>query len=168
MESKRRSFAIKDTHVLENMLRHSPSHPQHQRYGITPPSPTSSLDQEDDASSHEDYNDDRDQEEKSDNGIPPASSPHTSTHQTSPPPWTPFLSTTSLPCKYNTPSCSSKSIPLDSTLAPAGFIIMAVLLGCASQMGITDDWTLPLTLTLMVSGFLWNGGAKGVQLKVKI
>lgn len=164
METKRRSLAIKDTDVLEKMLRNSPSH---QRYGITPPSPTASLDQDD--ASHGDYDDDDDDvDEKSDSDASSPASPIATTQQQS---WTPFLSTTSLPCKYNTPSSSntnSNSIPLDATMAPASFIIMAVLLGCASQMGITDDWTLPLTLTLMVSGFLWSGGAKGVQLKVKI
>ncbi|ORZ17919.1 hypothetical protein BCR42DRAFT_325418 [Absidia repens] len=151
MESKRRTLAIKDTELLEKILRS-------QRYGITPPSPTSSLDQED--ASHEEDEDDND-DEKTHSDTP---SPITTCQ---PPSWTPFLSTTSLPCKYNA-SSSCSSIQLDKSLAPPGFILMTVFLGCASQMGITDDWTLPLTLTLMVSGFLWTGGAKGVQLKVKI
>ncbi|CAO3598192.1 unnamed protein product [Absidia cylindrospora] len=143
MESKRRTLAIKDTELLEKILRS-------QRYGITPPSPTSSLD-----ASHDD-----DEETHSDSPSPIT---------TCQPSWTPFLSTTSLPCKYNaSSSSSSSSIQLDKSLAPPGFILMTFFLGCASQMGITDDWTLPLTLTLMVSGFLWTGGAKGVQLKVKI
>ncbi|KAI7865955.1 hypothetical protein BDF14DRAFT_1743965 [Spinellus fusiger] len=48
------------------------------------------------------------------------------------------------------------------------FALMAILLGIAVQSGITDDWTMPITLVTMVSGFLWSGAAKGVQLKVNL
>ncbi|OAD66491.1 hypothetical protein PHYBLDRAFT_160582 [Phycomyces blakesleeanus NRRL 1555(-)] len=48
------------------------------------------------------------------------------------------------------------------------FVVMAILLGLAAQLGVTDDWTVPITLVTMVSGFLWSGAAKGVQLKVNL
>ncbi|KAG2221142.1 hypothetical protein INT45_004451 [Circinella minor] len=77
-----------------------------------------------------------------------------------------FLSCGVLPCAY--PTEVSHPIPkLEDNDPFAPFTLMTIFLGLAAQMGITDDWTVPITLAALVSGFLWSGAAKGVQLKLK-
>ena len=77
-----------------------------------------------------------------------------------------FLSCGVLPCAY--PTEVSRPIPkLEDNDPFAPFTVMTIFLGLAAQMGITDDWTVPITLAALVSGFLWSGAAKGVQLKLK-
>ncbi|KAI9266640.1 hypothetical protein BDA99DRAFT_536060 [Phascolomyces articulosus] len=77
-----------------------------------------------------------------------------------------FLSCGVLPCAY--PTEPSQPIPkLEDNDPFAPFTLMTIFLGLAAQMGITDDWTVPITLAALVSGFLWSGAAKGVQLKLK-
>lgn len=48
------------------------------------------------------------------------------------------------------------------------FAVLTGALGFASQLGVTDDWSLPITLALLVSVFLRSEGAKDMQFKVKL
>lgn len=177
MESKRRSLAIKDTDLLEKMLRGDLD--LENRNDIIPPSPTASSASSFDQQQHYDNEDDDDVDdnnkmdhgyEKDREGEHHESSP--TEEKTASPPLrqaTSFLSGTFIPCGY--PSHhhpSPPDTPLASPITPAVFTLMAFFLGCAAQLGITDDWTLPLTLTVLISGFLWSGGAKGMQLKVRL
>ncbi|KAI8336651.1 hypothetical protein BC941DRAFT_376498 [Chlamydoabsidia padenii] len=163
MESKRRSLAIKDTDLLEQMLRGDLD--MENRNDMIPPSPTassaSSLDQQ--QYHHQQQQDG--EEEQMDHHEEEQSSALPKSRQI-----TSFLSSTSIPCVYPShhSSTSSDDPALISPLSPVIFTLMVILLGCAAQLGITDDWTLPLTLTVLVSGFLWSGGAKGMQLKVRL
>ncbi|KAI8089596.1 uncharacterized protein BX664DRAFT_280669 [Halteromyces radiatus] len=188
MESKRRSLAIKDTDLLEKMLRGDLDMEveSNNRNDAIPPSPTASSassvrqqhDEDDDIEVDRYDENQKRQEEKDDicendknedNNHQQSSSSSSSSRRI-----TSFLSTTSIPCGYPSSSSSSLSLSnasemmLASSPAPALFTMMSIFLGCAAQIGITDDWTLPITLTAVVSGFLWSGGAKGVQLKVKL
>lgn len=168
MESKRRSLAIKDTDLLEKMLRGDLD--LENRNDIVPPSPTassaSSLDQQQQSDDNDDDDDDDDENKKADHGKDREQLEPSPPVENKPPTVTLFLSSTSIPCRYH-PSPQPNS-PLVSPITPAVFTLMAFFLGCAAQLGITDDWTLPLTLTVLISGFLWSGGAKGMQLKVRL
>ncbi|KAI8139212.1 hypothetical protein BJV82DRAFT_627597 [Fennellomyces sp. T-0311] len=161
MATKRRSLAIKDTDALERMLR-------------------GDLQQKDD----------EDEEEESDNDDNASTETDRDTNMTTPPRSSSprqlleddvpekqptqdrrrvlsFLSCGVLPCAY--PVEPSQPIPKMEENDPfAPFTLMTIFLGLAAQMGITDDWTLPITLAALVSGFLWSGAAKGVQLKLKL
>ncbi|ORZ01488.1 hypothetical protein BCR43DRAFT_522325 [Syncephalastrum racemosum] len=82
-----------------------------------------------------------------------------------------FLSGGVLPCAYPTATTSQlKHIVRESEVKDpfAPFTLMTILLALAAQFGITDDWTVPITLAVLVSGFLWSGAAKGVQFKLKL
>lgn len=59
------------------------------------------------------------------------------------------------PCKHslNLIKHSKKDDPF------ALFTGVTIVLGIASQLGVTDDWTVPITLATLVSGFLWNGNS---------
>ncbi|CAO3608931.1 unnamed protein product [Cunninghamella echinulata] len=164
MESKRRSLAIKDTDLLEKMLRGDLDMENHTNNDIIPPSPTAST-----VSSHshpKEENDNQDQTSEKVNEPPsPPSSNHY--HQQHPLVSSKPLSC-SIPCSYSTfDNDDHNKIPLSSP-APAIFVFITFILGCAAKLSITDDWTLPFVMAVLVSGFLWTGGAKGVQLKVKL
>jgi hypothetical protein len=40
------------------------------------------------------------------------------------------------------------------------FTCITLILGIASRLGLTDDWTVPITLATLVSGFLWSENKK--------
>jgi hypothetical protein len=69
-----------------------------------------------------------------------------------------------LPCKHslNLIKHSKKDDPF------ALFTGVTIVLGIASQLGVTDDWTVPITLATLVSGFLWNGNKKSNNNNKKI
>lgn len=82
-----------------------------------------------------------------------------------------FLSGGVLPCAYPTTTGSQlKHIVRENEVKDpfAPFTLMTILLALAAQFGVTDDWTVPITLAVLVSGFLWSGAAKGVQFKLKL
>ncbi|OAD04775.1 hypothetical protein MUCCIDRAFT_79871 [Mucor lusitanicus CBS 277.49] len=129
MESKRRSLAIKDTDLLEQMLRgdlegfNQQHHHPHQAQDEYQPS----EDEEDAQQSMLDLGDDDEEDEDS--------------H-----------------------SITSSSIAAADTKRNSTIMLIEEhdelnkkALGIASQLGITDDWTVPITLATLVSSFLWNG-----------
>ncbi|KAI8970528.1 translation initiation factor eIF3 subunit-domain-containing protein [Pilobolus umbonatus] len=119
MESKRRSFAIKDTDLLEQMLRGDLENFEQGRY----PS------EEDMGESDEDIIEetivDSPIEEK--------------------PVMDVFLSST-FPCHY---TCMEVSTTHHDPFTI--FTAITILLGFSSLLGITDDWTVPITLATLVS-----------------
>ncbi|KAI8366772.1 uncharacterized protein BYT42DRAFT_587826 [Radiomyces spectabilis] len=146
MESKRRSLAIKDTDMLEHMLRGDlvgGFKDHHEAHNET----------DDDSSCL-----DSDQETKL--TTPSRSlSPEDRKRKVYS-----FLSHGVLPCAY--PSEMGTAVILEKDpLVP--LTCMTFLLGAAAQFGITDDWTVPFTLAVVVSSFLWSGGAAGLQLNFK-
>ncbi|GAA5805154.1 hypothetical protein HPULCUR_010667 [Helicostylum pulchrum] len=144
MESKRRSLAVKDTDLLEQMLRgdlegfeqYQPSEGEEEEEeseddiiskleeSIRISSPSAVM--------IEEYNDKKGTTTTnciSCNGFP-----------------------CTFPCKHSlNPKHSKKDDPF------ALFTGVTIVLGIASQLGITDDWTVPVTLATLVSGFLWTG-----------
>ncbi|KAG0171162.1 hypothetical protein DFQ28_000230 [Apophysomyces sp. BC1034] len=163
METKRRSLAIKDTDMLEQMLRGD--------LGRLEDGEDVSEEEEDDGS----LDDDSDKDTKM--TTPPRSlSPQDTdkpmmakmllTQESTPH----FPSRGHIPGAYpGLPGCSNVSDACSErkdSFAP--FTLMAILLGLSSQFGITDDWTVPITMAALVSGFLWSGAARGVQLKLKL
>ena len=74
--------------------------------------------------------------------------------------------TTTVPCSL----AHAHANTTDPKHAPTATLFVAItgFLALACLAHITDDWTLPLTLAVLVSSFLWSGGARGIQLKVKL
>lgn len=142
MESKRRSLAIKDTDLLEQMLRG-------------------------DLEGFEQYHPSEGEEEESEDDSKlgdsiRSSSPATITieefvdQNDKKGITTCCLTCNGLPCTFPcrhslNPKHSKKDDPF------ALFTSVTIVLGIASQLGITDDWTVPITLATLVSGFLWTG-----------
>ncbi|KAI7886431.1 hypothetical protein K492DRAFT_233445 [Lichtheimia hyalospora FSU 10163] len=178
MDTKRRSLAIKDTDALERMLRGDlqvesvmQNHPTTEDGSeeeddedaasietdkdtnmTTPPRACSPQQQQDD----DDYHCVMEKQQHVEEKHPLVQS---------------FLSCRVLPCAYpaqQNASTASANPEQQANDPFAPFTLMTIFLGLASQMGVTDDWTLPITLTVLVSGFLWSGAAKGVQFKVKL
>ncbi|CAO3624350.1 unnamed protein product [Cunninghamella blakesleeana] len=168
MESKRRSLAIKDTDLLEKMLRGDLD--LENNNNMIPPSPTAST-----VSSHghpKEENDNHDLTEKVNESSLLSSSPLlVPSHQPIVSASSSFLPTSlssySIPCGYSTNNNEHNKIPFTSP-APAIFVFITLILACAAKLKITDDWTLPITMAILVSGFLWTSGGKGLQLKVKL
>lgn len=74
---------------------------------------------------------------------------------------------TELPCLYPNPE---KSATLATTMVggqQAVFTVMSLFFGLAATLQITDDWTVPITLAVLASRFLWTGSAHGMQFKIK-
>ncbi|KAL7318122.1 hypothetical protein PS15m_004384 [Mucor circinelloides] len=173
MESKRRSLAIKDTDLLEQMLRgdlegfNQQHHHSHQAQDVYQPS-------EDEEDARQDMLDLEDEEGEEDNqsttssSIAAADTKCNSTimlieeqdelnkkginnNKT-----ISCLTCDGFPCTF---PCNHSLKNNDSkTNDPfALFTGVAIALGIASQLGITDDWTVPITLATLVSSFLWNG-----------
>lgn len=146
MESKRRSLAIKDTDLLEQMLRG-------------------------DLEGFDQYQPSGDEEEESEDDVSKvgdttrSASPATITIEEfveendkkgTTTTTTCCLTCNGLPCTFPcrhslNPTYSKKDDPF------ALFTSVTIVLGIASQFGITDDWTVPITLATLVSGFLWSG-----------
>lgn len=182
MDTKRRSLAIKDTDALERMLRGDL-----QVESVMQNHPTT-----EDGSEDEDEEDAASIETDKDTNMttpPRACSPQQQHHHEEDNEYhymmekqhveekhrlvQSFLTCGVLPCAYpaqqNASSSTSSAKHEEQANDPfAPFTLMTIFLGLASQMGVTDDWTLPITLTVLVSGFLWSGAAKGVQFKVKL
>ncbi|ORX58234.1 hypothetical protein DM01DRAFT_1405855 [Hesseltinella vesiculosa] len=178
MASKRRSLAIKDTDILEKMLRGDLD------LHADPPSPPLVTPRVSESFTPQDKPAPID-------ASPPAT-PTASTWAASPTtPSTPLpRAFSNLPPFFFTLSSwkhfFAKSIDAPVTSVIPGdfvlthttthshlhtsylFAIVTILLALASLGGITDDWTLPITLAVLVSSFLWSGGARGLQLKVKL
>ena len=156
MESKRRSLAIKDTNLLEQMLRG-------------------------DLEGFDSYqpSDEEEEESEDDTSMKTENIPSSSTRSLSPSTiliehqvideqndnkGTNCCLTCSgfpcaLPCKHslNIIKHSNKNDPF------ALFTSVTLVLGIASQMGVTDDWTVPITLATLVSGFLLQGNTKRLK-----
>lgn len=147
MDSKRRSLAIKDTDLLEQMLRG-------------------------DLEGFEQYHPSEGEEEEEEESEDDLSKLGDSTRSASPTTitieeivnendkkgtTTPCcLKCNGLPCTFPcrhslNPTYSKKDDPF------ALFTSVTIVLGIASQFGVTDDWTVPITLATLVSGFLWSG-----------
>jgi hypothetical protein len=157
MESKRRSLAIKDTDILEQMLRGDLEGFHHQQPVYQP--------SEDEL--------DEDTEEEEDHSLSHSKLLDESTHSASPStimileenrnkgmmidnqPLCCFTCNgfpCTFPCQHSLQNNNSK------TNDPfALFTGVTIVLGIASQLGITDDWTVPITLATLVSSFLWAG-----------
>ncbi|KAI9310566.1 hypothetical protein BX666DRAFT_2032728 [Dichotomocladium elegans] len=192
MDTKRRSLAIKDTDALERMLRGDlqVDHLQQHPCQPSPPEDGSEVDDDDDDNEEEEEKIDEDD----DATMPTTTTLHRSCNESSqsnqpvedtavatalaPPKKQAqvprrrvlsFLSCGVLPCAYPAyPTVGTVGTKDEQDDPFALFTFMTIFLGLASQMGITDDWTLPITLTVLVSGFLWSGAAKGVQFKLKL
>lgn len=141
MESKRRSLAVKDTDLLEQMLRG-------------------------DLEGFDQYQPSEGEEEESEDDI--ISKLEESIRASSPSAvmieefndkkgtTTDCITCHGFPCTFPcehslNPTYSKKDDPF------ALFTGATIVLGIASQLGITDDWTVPITLATLVSGFLWTG-----------
>jgi hypothetical protein len=155
MESKRRSLAIKDTDLLEQMLRGDLEGFHHQQRVYQP--------SEDEL--------DEDTEEEEDNSLS-HSKLLEETRSASPStimileedrnkgmmidnqPLCCFTCNgfpCTFPCQHSQNNNSKTNDPF------ALFTGVTIVLGIASQLGITDDWTVPITLATLVSSFLWAG-----------
>ncbi|SAL97422.1 hypothetical protein [Absidia glauca] len=154
MESKRRSLAIKDTDLLEKMLRGDLD--LENRNDIVPPSPTassaSSFDQQqqsddDDDDDDDDVNDNKKVDHGKDRELHEPSPSAENTPQTA----TLFLSGTSIPCRYH-PSPQPNS-PLVSPITPAVFTLMTFFLGLRRRRR-TNERTDGRTITLPSSQHL--------------
>lgn len=192
MATKRRSLAIKDANALELMLRgdlqfneRDQKMQQQQQQQQQSSTRDDQADKEQEKLEPKEHHDDDHEEEEEamddNNGFESRKDTNITTPPrvfTPPsPPATPekltrrrvhsFLSCGVLPCSYPT---QPKCMPLENTQRDpfAPFTLMTIFLGLAAQMGVTDDWTLPITLAVLVSGFLWSGAAKGVQFKLKL
>ncbi|KAI8354160.1 hypothetical protein BD560DRAFT_407755 [Blakeslea trispora] len=150
MESKRRTLAIKDTDLLEQMLRGDLQELDHQNQSLL------------ESESEEDE---------------PNTTGHISSARTSrsaktrstlmmieeeqitnnkginmPSCYTCDGFSCTFPCNHSPHPTNSKA---DDPFAL--FACIAIVLGIASQLGITDDWTVPITLAILISRFLWSG-----------
>ncbi|KAG2202049.1 hypothetical protein INT47_006241 [Mucor saturninus] len=145
MDSKRRSLAIKDTDLLEQMLRGDLEGFEHYH-----PSEGEEEESEDDVSKLGDST-----RSASPTTITIEEIVNDENHKKGT--TTPCcLKCNGLPCTFPcshslNPTYSKKDDPF------ALFTSVTIVLGIASQFGITDDWTVPITLATLVSGFLWSG-----------
>ena len=79
-----------------------------------------------------------------------------------------------IPCQYSDQTLDNDTMKDNSKFGEtrqhpfALFAVLAGALGFASQLGVTDDWTLPITLAILVSVFLRSDAAKDMQFKVKL
>ncbi|KAG0183203.1 hypothetical protein DFQ29_008563 [Apophysomyces sp. BC1021] len=140
MDTKRRSLAIKDAHMLEELL----------------------LQQHDDDTDLDDDRDTVDTDKDTKMTTPPRSST-----PMDPEDYESLLTTETISI-FDPPGTYSKSLSSTNDMPLAPFTIMTVLLAIAAQLRITDDWTLPITLAVLVSGYIWSGTDKGTQFKLKL
>ncbi|KAK4519767.1 uncharacterized protein ATC70_010008 [Mucor velutinosus] len=174
MESKRRSLAIKDTDLLEQMLRgdlegfNQQHHHPHQTQDVYQPS----EDEEDARQDTLDLENDEEEEGDDNHSITSSSIAAADTKRSSTimlieeqdelnkkginDKTLSCLTCDGFPCTF--PCDHSLNNNNSKTNDPfALFTGVAIALGIASQLGITDDWTVPITLATLVSSFLWNG-----------
>lgn len=182
MESKRRSLAIKDTDLLEQMLRgdlegfeqYQPSEGEEEeeseeedldvpveRSNITPaaarsmtPATSTILIQQE-----EEIEEEEEQEQDENNKKGTAININNTAC---------CLTCNGFPCTF--PSCNNHlPTTLSSTKSHQNeknddpftlFTGVTIILGIASQLGISDDWTVPITLATLVSGFLYSSAGK--------
>jgi hypothetical protein len=168
MESKRRSLAIKDTDLLEQMLRgdlegfeqYQPSEDEEEEESeedmdillnnskileesirSSTPASTILIEQEEE----EEITDKNDNKK--------------GTNQTT----SYCLTCTGFPCTFpcnhsSTNLLNNNNFSIKKNDDPfALFTGVTIVLGIASQLGISDDWTIPITLATLVSGFLYSG-----------
>lgn len=136
MQSKRRSLAIKDTDLLEQMLRGD----------------LEAFDSREEEEEEEDeYTSDKEEE------APATPLPiNPPTIELPQPPPSSCLTCDGFPCTF---PCSHTT--RTQTKDPFAFLTgLTIILGFASQLGITDDWTVPITLATLVSTFLWTSNQK--------
>jgi hypothetical protein len=74
---------------------------------------------------------------------------------------------TELPCLYPNPEKSAAPITTMVGGQQAVFTVMSLFFGLAATLQITDDWTVPITLAVLASRFLWTGSVHGMQFKIK-
>ncbi|CEP08340.1 hypothetical protein [Parasitella parasitica] len=173
MESKRRSLAIKDTDILEQMLRgdlegfnqqHHHHHAQQQDHEDI----MYQQSEDDDNDSRQDLLDldDEDIQSTTSSSIAAAETQRNSTvmvieehddlkkginDKT-----ISCLTCDGFPCTF--PCNHSLNTNNSKTDDPFAFFTgVALALGVTSQLGITDDWTVPITLATLVISFLWKG-----------
>ncbi|KAJ2962172.1 hypothetical protein NQZ79_g2676 [Umbelopsis isabellina] len=77
---------------------------------------------------------------------------------------------TDLPCIYPDHPTAKKASSAAKTPSGASalFVTMSFLFGIAASLQITDDWTLPITLAVLASRFLWTGSMHELQFKIKM
>ncbi|KAF7726461.1 hypothetical protein EC973_008696 [Apophysomyces ossiformis] len=133
MDTKRRSLAIKDTQMLEELL----------------------LQQYEEDTDLDDDRDTVDTDKDTKMTTPPRSSTPLGLDEDD----SMFLTISS----YATPGTYTNTHSSTRHTMIVPFSIMTILLGIAAQLRITDDWTLPITLAVLVSGYT----GKGTQVKLK-
>ncbi|KAJ8662239.1 hypothetical protein O0I10_001932 [Lichtheimia ornata] len=171
MERKRRSLAIKDSNELEHMLSgdldyNNLYNDQDEDTLCDKESSTPSRLSESFKIDNEPLHDDQPLDDYYHESLQQASSQH---HQ---------AANISIPCHYSeqlhergindTIKDKSNSSGERGQHPFALFAVLAGALGFASQLGVTDDWTLPITLAILVSVFLRSEAAKDMQFKVKL
>lgn len=171
MERKRRSLAIKDSNELEHMLSgdldyNNIYNDQDEDTLCDKESSTPSRLSESFKIDNEPLQDDQPLDDYYHESLQQASSQH---HQ---------AANISIPCHYSeqlhergindTIKDKSNSSGERGQHPFALFAVLAGALGFASQLGVTDDWTLPITLAILVSVFLRSEAAKDMQFKVKL
>jgi hypothetical protein len=75
---------------------------------------------------------------------------------------------TELPCLYPNPEESTIHATNMAGGQHAVFAAMSLLFGIAATLQITDDWTVPITLAVLASRFLWTGSIHNMQFKIKL
>lgn len=168
MQSKRRSLAIKDTDLLEQMLRgdlegFDPREDEDEyddnyvEYIHTP----SDNEEEEVFPTERQTVEEKETQELEPLPIQPAviPSPEVTTATTT----ESCLTCNGFPCTF---PCSHLA-NTRKTNDPFAFVTgLTIILSFASQLGITDDWTVPITLATLVSTFLWTGNKKKSQANV--
>ncbi|KAI8882307.1 hypothetical protein K501DRAFT_251708 [Backusella circina FSU 941] len=167
MESKRRSLAIKDTDLLEQMLRgdlagfedsddNSVDNDDEEEEQVLDLGDNGDDDDNDSAITSNDMDEEKEEKESvtsrtvspiNDNSESLKGNLDESSCLTC------NAFPCNFPCKHSPPKPSNHSENDPFAL----FTGVTLILGFASQMGVTDDWTVPVTLATLVSGFLWSG-----------
>ncbi|KAI9280883.1 hypothetical protein BC943DRAFT_330495 [Umbelopsis sp. AD052] len=75
---------------------------------------------------------------------------------------------TELPCLYPNPEKSAAPTIIMVGGQQAVFTVMSLFFGLAATLQITDDWTVPIALAVLASRFLWTGSMHGMQFKIKL
>jgi hypothetical protein len=172
MESKRRSLAIKDTDLLEQMLRGDLAGFEDSDENSVDDDDQEEEEQVLDLGIHDDDDDDDDSVITSNDLDEEKEEKESVTSRTVSPTndsseslkgnldesscLTCNAFPCTFPCKHSLPKPSNNSENDPFAL----FTGVTLILGFASQMGVTDDWTVPVTLATLVSGFLWSGNNK--------
>jgi hypothetical protein len=151
MESKRRSLAIKDTDLLEQMLRGDLE--GFEQYQPSDDDEEEAIDSDEEENGQETLNNSKESIR--------SSSPSTiiieQEELINDKKGTSSTTLLGLPCTFES-KLKNPIIIISKKDDPfALFTGVTMILGIASQLGISDDWTVPITLATLVSGFLWSG-----------